>query len=417
MRRAVPKVWRICRFRERFEMTGEYERKTGLEYVRQFIGAGGLKSTESTQFLSQLRELKHYYPERHFHFRGIFDELLALAGTVELRFRGFLLNSRLGAAAAHELAARLDVTVKEMREALKALERVGLIERIDLPTFADDPSDEASNDHTERDATKPRSKRRPRTKKAGKGRAKAVCRNNSEMFPNRPEAFARTEMANGKGKGKTTGQRRKGKPEGQAPTSPTTAPPLPAGPPEATAKGPRHFPPTAGRQRTEAPSRVPEQRRHSLAMEERQPAIPVARGSEGPRILPLRHGDAVSLGAMLPRAMDGLAHGYTLRADEFASEVFALLQGPFTADSREGLRERGNYRAALLDAIDAGLSPPQLDELMRKGRTDAGRIAKHRRRYYRNGGSPEQYWRFLFNKHLNSRRGLSVTARQKAGAG
>ena len=402
MSRAIQKVWSICRFRERFEMTGEYERKTGLEYVRQFIGAGGLKSTESTQFLSQLRELKHYYPDRHYHFRGVFDELLGLAGTVELRFRGFLLNSRLKPATMQELAARLDITVAEMREAMKALDRVGLIERIDLPMFGEDPTDERSIDREDQGKAKAKRRVRGRTKKVGKQGAKSASRNNSETFPNRSEAFAHTDMANGKAKDNINGQMAKGKgkahPKGagprETPTSPTTSPPLPTVPPKATGEGPRHFLPAAERQRTEAPSRV----------------------CHGPRILSLRPGDGKALGELLPRAMDGLTHGYTLRADEFASEIFSLLRAPFTPDSRDGLRERGNYRAALLEAIDGGLSPPQIEQLMTKGRQDAARIAKHRKRYYRNGGSPETYWRFLWNKHLAARRDLPAAGR-KAGAG
>lgn len=84
-------------------------------------------------------------------------------------------------------------------------------------------------------------------------------------------------------------------------------------------------------------------------------------------------------------------------------EIFGLLRAPFGADSREGVRELGNYRAALLDAVDAGLSPAAMEELMAKARKDAAMIASHRKRYYARG-SPEQYWRFLFNKHLAARR-------------
>jgi len=122
------------------------------------------------------------------------------------------------------------------------------------------------------------------------------------------------------------------------------------------------------------------------------------------------------VGSLLPRAVDHLAHGYAVRAPDFARKIFALLGAPFTDESPKGVRELANYRAALLEAVDAGLSPSQIEELMGKARADAARIGKHRKRYYANDGSPEQYWRFLFNKHLNSRRGLP-TGEQKVGAG
>jgi hypothetical protein len=89
----------------------------------------------------------------------------------------------------------------------------------------------------------------------------------------------------------------------------------------------------------------------------------------------------------------------------FADEIFALLMPPFTRDDREGRRELGNFAAALQEAIDAHLSPSALAELVSRAKADAREIAKHRARHYRDGGSPERYWRFQFNQHLDARRG------------
>ncbi|MCL5280290.1 MAG: hypothetical protein M1376_10330 [Planctomycetes bacterium] len=122
-------------------------------------------------------------------------------------------------------------------------------------------------------------------------------------------------------------------------------------------------------------------------------------------------GEARPIADLLPRALDGLAHGQAVRADDFAREIFHLLGPPFDAASRDGARELGNYRAAWLDAIDAGLSPGQMGDLCIKGRKDAAAIGQHRRRFYRGEGSPEAYWRFRFNKHLAARRGLSRAER------
>jgi DNA-binding transcriptional ArsR family regulator len=394
---AVPKVlwvWHIVRFRERWEMSGEYERKMGLEYLRLFIAAGGQKSTESTQFLAQLAELRHYYPKEYYHLRGVLDELSALAGTMERKFRGYLLNARLQPATLTELAARLDLPRDEMLKALKSLERVGLVERVPMPEFADDPDEDRREDRDEesdRCAKRGTGTRGRKATRAHKTWQKCASSEDSETFPNNPEAF--DELANDQTKRKIpNGQVAKGqaKGEGQAPTSPAATPPEgqgprpgPARPQEVSDEGPRHQQPAAGGKPAYAPLAV----------------------SSGPRIVPLHgDGDARPIGDLLPRAMDGLAHGQAVRADDFAVEIFGLLRAPFDANSRDGVRELGNYRAAWLDAIDAGLSSAQMDELRAKARKDAMTIGSHRKRYYANDGSPEQYWRFLLNKHLDARR-------------
>ncbi|HOC63662.1 MAG: hypothetical protein RBS72_18105 [Sedimentisphaerales bacterium] len=120
------------------------------------------------------------------------------------------------------------------------------------------------------------------------------------------------------------------------------------------------------------------------------------RDTRGPEI--------VRLADALPRAVDGLARGYALGADDFAGEIFALLQCPMDRDTLDGRRELGNFRAALLAAVDAGLSPSQLDEIIGKGKADAVRIGRQRKRHYANGGSPEKYWRFQWGKHMDARR-------------
>jgi hypothetical protein len=365
----------------------------GLEYLRLFIAAGGQKSTESTQFLAQLAELRHYYPKEYYHLRGVLDELSALAGTMERKYRGYLLNARLQPATLAELAARLDVTRDEMLKALKSLDRVGLIERVNLPVFADDPDEdhrEERDDQPECTAKRGTGTRQKKATRGRKTRQKCASSEDSETFPNSPGAF--DELANDQTKRKIPNGMAKGKAkvegESQAPTSPTAAPPEgqgpgPARPQEVSDEGPRH----------------------QAALQQGKPAYAPLAVSAGPRILPMRQdGDASPIGCLLPRAMDGLAHGQAVRADDFANEILGLLRAPFDASSRDGARELGNYRAAWLDAIDGGLSSAQMEELRAKARKDAATIGSHRKRYYAKDGSPEQYWRFLFNKHLDARR-------------
>ena len=395
--RKVLWVWHIVRFRERWEMSGEYERKMGLEYLRLFIAAGGQKSTESTQFLAQLAELRHYYPKDAYHLRGVLDELSALAGTMERRYRGYLLNARLQPATQAELAARLDLPRDEMLKALKALERVGLIERVPMPEFADDPDEDRREEREEqlhRTAKRDTGTRGRKAARARKTGRKCASLKDSETFPNSPEALieltndqTKEEVLTGMAKGKAKGE---GEVQGQAPHSPAPTPPEGQGP----GPGPgRPQDVTAG------------QPRHSSPPGRREPAAAARGVSAGPTIVQLHHnGDASPIGDLLPRALDGLAHGQAVRADDFAAEILGLLRAPFEATSRDGVRELGNYRAAWLDAIDAGLSSSQMEELWAKARKDAQTIGGHRKRYYRDDGSPEQYWRYLFNKHLNARR-------------
>jgi hypothetical protein len=371
-----------------------WRRRGGLEFVRLFVSAGGVKSTESSQFLQLMAMLRTISPERYHHNRGIYFDLVGLTATTQKCYRGWLLDEGLQPMTDKGMAGRLSVSIEIMRQAVKDLQKSGLIQRSRLPEF--DPS---ADEEERSGGEEPKSKARARAEKPRKTkRAKGICKDLQAFAKGAGPLIKREgEMANGKGEIEIQDELAKGKvkTEGESqgqqesqPTSPTTAPPEgqgpgPTRPQDVSDEGPRHQQPSAGGKPAYAP-----------------PAV-----SGGPRIIPLqRAGDARPIGDLLPRALDGLAHGQAVRADDFAAEILGLLRAPFDASSRDGVRELGNYRAAWLDAIDAGLSSADMDELRAKVRKDARTIGEHRKRRYARGGSPEQYWRFLFNKHLDARR-------------
>jgi hypothetical protein len=391
--------------------TNGYCRKGGLDYVRMFVTpTTASRPNESTQFLQELDELDHYFPEQRDAYEGRFWRICRLTATQAPWLRGYLLDADRRPLTDARLAARLHLDLRACKATLAALKKVGLLEYVPCPEFNQPPQEPEEDVREPQEPAKETKggKGRP-AKKGRKTGAAASIRDDSETFRNCSEPLI--ELTNGKSKSKSNGQRAEGQAEAQtnpkgvakanATTSPTSTPSGPVSPPEVTMPEGRH----------------PQQpiRQHA----EGQPAItPPARVSPGPTIAPLHpQGDGVRMGSLLGRVVAGSAAGYAIRADEFADEIFALLRAPFDRDSREGQRERENYRAALLDAVDAGLGPGQMDELIAKARTDAAAIAKHRKRHYTRGGSPEKYWRFLFNKHLDARCGPRIRAGPASVAG
>jgi hypothetical protein len=384
-------VWRIARFGERFEMK-DYCRKGGLDWVRMFVTAAtNQQSNESTQFLAQLEELDYHYPEQRDAYEGRFWRLCRLTSTQEDWLRGYLLGPGREPIGDAKLAARLHLDLRAMRATLAALRKVGLLEYVLCPDFSQEP---------QRPQEEPREPREGEpVKKDGKGRGSGKGRKTSPVASVRDDSgkVRKTseplyEVTNGNSKSNSHGQMAKGKRKGVSPTQTATAPTT-TPPGEANADAAQRI---AGRPGPISPQDVTDGGpRHSAAQAERQPATAPLRAHDGPNV--------VRLGDMMHRAHDGLTHGYTLRADAFAEEIFALLRAPFERDSRDGQRERGNYRAALLDCVDAGMPPGAIEEMMAKGRRDATEIGQHRKRYYRKDGSPEQYWRFRWNQHFRAR--------------
>lgn len=403
-----PKVWRIARWAERFEMR-EHERRGGLDYVKMFVTAAtNRQSNESTQFLAQLEELDHYYPEQRDAYEGRFWRLCRLTATQEDWLRGYLLGLGREPIGDAKLAARLHLDLRAMKATLAALKKVGLLEYVACPDFSAPPQQHDDEPQEPQAGDEPMAQGKGRTSRKGRKTSPAASiRENSgkvRKSSGKPGTLL-NEMTNGNSKENFNGQMAKGQAQAQTQSqSQNQSQGNPKGPTQGVSQGqPPSAPTTTPPQE---PRPIPPQDvtgeglRHSTAPAERKPATAPHRATDGPNV--------VRLGDMMPRARDGLTHAYTLRADGFADEIFALLRAPFDRESREGQRELGNYRAALLDCVDVGMAPSAIEELMAKAKADAAEFGRHRKRYYRrckdgSEGSPEQYWRFRWNQHFAAR--------------
>lgn len=351
-KRRSAKVWHVYRFTERFELADDQRfcRKGPLIFSKDYVSPA---DDESVAYLRQVDALTRH--RNGLELEGAWVRVRRAASARSRAFRGYLLTAEDRPMSDAEIGRTiLFCEPRRASRLLKSLADVGLIEHVICPTF-----DLSLNEPLRRKPRKkaPSGPQKAKSQKKKSGRRDSVSRENSENLERARDplrAKMKNEMASGR-------EENANKPD----TENTSVP----------GKPPRNTP-----ERSVSPT-----------------ASGPRRDSRGP--------DIVRLGMALPRALDSVTHAYALHADDFAAEVFALLRCPFDRDSAMGRREIGNFRAALLEAIDGGLSPEQIEEVIGKSKVDAGRIGKARRRYYANNGNPEQYWRFLFGKHLDARRG------------
>jgi hypothetical protein len=427
-RRRVVKVLHVFHWQERYERESWQE---GMPFIKHIIGSGA-GSTEANQFLGQLKELRALVGSRYHHIRSVYYDIAGLAAAAQAGYRGYLLNECFGPLDERRLAARIDLSPEETKEALTALLAVRLLERVDLPEFAepmarkpsetkkksrddkDDPErtkrvqDDANDSYraqepvnvtTSEDSTAaehrtdepknaefgPRSGASNGNENASKSAAPLSIKTKDQV-QTQDQASAGADECQSSKRANTNGQDGQGQAQGEAQEQAEGAGPRP------TATAPTTTPPGV-------PGPVKPQGVTARESRGQAAAAPVVRTPS--RVRHHLSGDAWSIGDVIA----GIEHRYNLEALGFADEIFALLMPPFTRDDREGHRELGNFAAALQEAIDAHLPPSALAELVSRAKADAREIAKHRARHYRDGGSPERYWRFQFNQHLDARRG------------
>ena len=446
-RKRTPKVLHIFHWQERYERESWQE---GMPFIKHIIGSGS-GSTEANQFLGQLKELRALVGSRYHHIRSVYYEIAGLAAAAQAGYRGYLLNECFGPLDERRLAARLELSLAETREALEALLAVNLIEKVDLPEFGekaarpvggakgkghDDPDDPARTKRAPEEVIDSKCAQddandsyRAQDDANDSYRAQAFAHLASQANPepakNAADACENADLegksglsdtvedapkitpplstktkgqvqdqdqasagadecqtskranSNGQdGQGQAQGEAQ-GQAQGPSPGSTATAP-------TATPSGG----PGPGKPQGVTGGELRGQTHASVV---RTP----------PCVRPRNPGDAWPIGAVIGT----MEHRYNLEALAFAEEIFSLLCCPFDREGREAQRERGNFAAAWQSAVDARLSASALHELRSKAREDAGMIAKSRQRYYKGDGSPEQYWRFKFNQHLDARRG------------
>ncbi len=380
-----PKVLHVYRFKERYELDG-YERKTALEFTREFTNSGGTKCNEASDYHQQLNELRALAGESYYEMHGIFVAIRTMAAGKERVLRGYLVDSKLEPLTEKRLALRLQLPVKRLRAALNLLIEVNLVERISCPDFAalqaaDSDSEKVSEDSEE--VSNPYRKGNGKGKKNGNGTG-----NNKSNRKKKQHGHGQNQEQGKAGK-RDAGERVS---QEQTAATPATSPPdSPGSPPEATEGEPLPMP--------EATTR---------GSEESDPSTPSPVDRDAPlRTIPLmasaRHRVKGAGPEPIGQVIGNMEHRYNLEALAYADEIFALLKPPYEAESRDGQRERGNFAAAFQLAVDAKLADSEFHELIRKTKADAKEIGRYRKRYYRDDGSPEQYWRFRFNRHFDSR--------------
>ncbi len=172
-----------------------YVRQSGLDYVRMFVSATtGGKSNESTEFLAQLAELEHYYPEQRDAYEGRFWRLLRLTAPKEDWLRGYLLDAGQRPLTATRMAARLHLSVPVMKQTLAALKRVGLIEYVQCPKF--EQPERGKKEDKKKGASKDKGVRPGRGKSGQAGLKtpkKRAIRGHSKTFENVSESFKKSE--------------------------------------------------------------------------------------------------------------------------------------------------------------------------------------------------------------------------------
>jgi len=166
-----------------------YRRQGGLDYVRMFVTATTQdKSNESSGFIQQLSELEHYYPDLRDALEGRFWRLCRLTATQEDWLRGFLLDSEQRPLSASRMAARLHLSLADMKKTLNALKRVGLIEQVACPEFVR-PQRKKSADSSEKESAAKRKRAKKSGPKREKKRVKAAVSKRSETFENVSESL------------------------------------------------------------------------------------------------------------------------------------------------------------------------------------------------------------------------------------
>lgn len=139
-KRRTRRVWRISRYRHRFEMPDQWRRQMArpLEYARDFVGTNA--GQEAAKYQQQIAMLGD---GRIATLRfGLFRQLVGLASNQDRPYRGYLLDADLQPLTDAALAKLLKWDLAELRRELKALADAGLVERAIEPDYiAQDEAD------------------------------------------------------------------------------------------------------------------------------------------------------------------------------------------------------------------------------------------------------------------------------------
>lgn len=165
-----PMVWHVSNFQDLYELPDDirFEKKV-LKYTRRYIGSGSDEAT--CQYRHRMEAIQIYWPgPLGYTIKGVFDAILADASLCSRKYRGYLLDCKYGPQTTKHLAARLRLEVQDLQSYMIALAKVGLIERVPLPNFAEldvDAAGETVAQTVEKQVVKKRkvAKRKPAKKR------------------------------------------------------------------------------------------------------------------------------------------------------------------------------------------------------------------------------------------------------------
>ena len=307
----------------------------------------------------------------------------------EIQFKGLLLGLTRKPAATREIAAQMYCDPVAAKRTLAALERSGLLERIELPDFngIDPPKSRRAGWRDDKKNDKPATGKKAKKTTAKQNTSRAMARggtlsrktakNKSKLTASGKSAAPPKTKRTANGKNVQTAEPetrlKLHKPgddqvieitipgEAEPPTTPASTPPISptvadagqgGGPGDQT----RQAPPSPSSDSTGRPSRL---------------------------------------------------DLYDQTARTFAVEVYTRIRTPHTPGTPEANREVANFAAAWADAQTAGLTLDQLSRLWSKSLADATKLGNKRRRTsFRK--SAEAVWRHTFNSRLTTQAPVSA---------
>ncbi len=429
---AGKKVWHVTDFRQRFELPDSVRmnRKRPLEFTKEYVGSG--KDDDTILYAQQLEALP-VCQKAGFHLlcKGVFRDIRERAANRSSRYRGYLLDECLQPASEAKIAAWLRIDRNLAARALRALEKVGLIEKVDVPAFeppATTPPEDAPVDDT-KDETPRKKKTTTKRKKAtgtGKKAEKTESSENLEK-PRKTSENLGSPLKNGNGNGKPQLLTANGNGEQELEQKTATAQAAPG----LSEREQEHKHPNAeaeglnGQQDNHKANGRPNHRLYANRGAEGQCQGETASTPSAAPPMPTKPTGADAGGALTKTGTDA-GGGSGLHPDpsashsdklwmydpqEFAGQVYLAIREPHAPDTTEGRREMGNYHAAWCVAVDSGLKPSELERLWKKSVAEATTLGNRRQRHgVRVKKSHGAIWRSVFNKRLRAMKGANVAA-------
>jgi len=346
------KVWRIFRFKQRFELPEDLKicRRSGLQYTRDFVSVAG--GDEAVGYLNQFGMLSNGDGQELSMLRGLYRSLVNMAAQHSRAKRGYLLDASDEPLTGGQIAKLLNFKAAKMRQLLAKFARVKLLEKVELPVFdfsINESPNKGNSKHPRSSSGNSGNSRAPlkkrQTAKAPNG-AKEVNKQKttsgltaSGKKENNKNGIEQSQCGEQSLDNQSQGHRQA---ESRTTASPTTAPPLPSKPQESDDGG-------------------------RVVLFTRPPgSVDISRA--------------------------GLSYGL---------RVYRALGYLWDTESPEAAREIASFASKhdQVLVLMAGLPPPARDGVLARGLREAGKIAK--RKTNRNKGA---VWNTVMDKLAAARR-------------